>query len=149
MVRAALILAVATALHGCIVTPGPGYRGNPGYGYADPNQQQCRMGSNGVQACGYSCRVGSDGIAACANAPGGQCSLGSDGRVYCSEAPMQQQYGAQPYGAPMPPAQCELNSDGSKTCGYNCHLGSNGYHYCASTPQGRCGLNSDGTWTCS
>lgn len=56
-----------------------------------------------------------------------------------------------PYGgaiAAMPAQRCELNSDGSRTCGYNCHLGSNGYHYCASTPTGQCSLEAGGTWAC-
>jgi hypothetical protein len=141
------LASIVLALVGCMVPvqQGPAY-GSPGYGPPPYGQQQaatCTMGSDGVQACGYDCRVGSDGVAACANAPGGRCALGADGHVYCSET---QSYGA--YG-PQPPTQCELNSDGSQTCGYNCRLGSDGHHYCASTPNGSCGLNSDGSFTCS
>ena len=125
------------SLAGCIVAPAqpqPQYAG----------QSSCLMGSNGVQACGYDCKLGADGIAACSNMPNGRCELGADGHVYCSEG---QPYAQQP-PAQMPPQQCALNSDGSRTCGYNCKLGSNGYHYCSTQPNGQCALNSDGSWTC-
>lgn len=136
------------ALVGCVVPAEPVYYGGnappPPYqqGYANAPQTSCRLGSDGQQACGYDCKIGSDGIAACATSPGGRCDLGSDGHVYCSQPsvfPQQQ----------TAPTKCHLNSDGSQTCGYNCRLGSNGYHYCASTPDGRCALNSNGTWSCS
>ncbi len=106
------------------------------------DRASCEMGSDGVQACGYGCMIGADGVAACANAPGGACSMGSDGHVYCSQAPAYAPTG----GAR---ATCELNSDGTQSCGYHCELGSDGHHYCASAPNGTCGLNSDGTYTCS
>ena len=138
-----LRIAALLTFTACIVQAPPAQQ--PQYAQQPGGQPQatCTMGSNGVQACGFDCQVGADGIAACANAPGGRCSMGSDGHVYCSEAPVQQGYG------PQPQAQCELNSDGTQTCGYNCQLGSDGHHYCASQPGGQCGMNADGTFTCS
>lgn len=157
---------VALLLAGCVVRPQPApygapppqgtYGGPPGaypvqpqgpYAsqgpYGAPPEASCRLGSDGYQACGYDCKVGADGMAACAPTPDGRCAMGADGHVYCSQAaPQRPAYGG-------PPPECELNSDGSRSCGYNCRLGSNGYHYCASTPNGRCALNSDGSFTCT
>jgi hypothetical protein len=137
MLRLAVV-SVLVVLASCIVPTGTVYRSSPGY---SNQQSECRMGADGMQACGYGCKIGADGVAACANAPGGTCAMGADGHVYCSETNVQQSQVAAP-------AQCHLNSDGSQSCGYNCKFGSDGHHYCASTPNGRCAFNSDGTWTC-
>src|SRR5690242_19533667 len=40
---------------------------------------ECRMGSDGRQACGYHCKMGSDGVMACADTPDGVCKMGADG----------------------------------------------------------------------
>jgi len=50
--------------------------------------------------------------------------------------------------APKKP-DCKLNSDGSKTCGYSCMLGSDGRWGCAQTPNGVCSLEASGSITCS
>jgi len=53
-----------------------------------------------------------------------------------------------PSRKPVQPTECKLNSNGSHSCGYNCRLGSDGYHYCSSVPNGECSLNGDGSWSC-
>jgi hypothetical protein len=104
---------------------------------------ECRMGSNGRQACGYNCRIGSDGIAACADTPNGVCGINAWGQVTCSNVGGS---GAVFLGGPKP--ECRMGSHGRQTCGYNCRLGSRGSFYCASRPDGQCAMNSDGSWTC-
>lgn len=103
---------------------------------------ECRMGSDGRQACGFNCRIGSDGVSACADSPNGVCAIGSNGRVTCSRVSGS---GLAPAG---PPPECKMSSRGVNTCGYNCRHGSRGDVYCASRPDGQCALNSDGTWSC-
>ena len=108
-----------------------------------PEQQspQCRMGSNGQQACGFNCRMGSDGVMACADTPDGTCAMGSNGRVTCSQV-----RGGGATGGP--PPECRMGSDGQQVCGYNCRMGSNGHFYCANRADGQCAFNSNGTFTC-
>lgn len=106
-------------------------------------KSECRMGSDGRQACGYNCMIGSDGVSACADTPDGRCALGSDGHVTCSQLAVRG--GANAGGKP---PECRLGSDGRQTCGYNCRMGSNGRFYCATTPDGQCAMNSNGTFTC-
>ena len=55
---------------------------------------------------------------------------------------------AQDPNAPKKP-DCKLNSDGTKTCGYNCMLGSDGHWGCAQTANGVCSLEATGGITCS
>lgn len=104
---------------------------------------ECRMGSNGRQACGYNCGIGADGIAVCADTPNGVCSMNAWGRMTCSNVGVR---GGIVVGIPKP--ECRMGSNGQNTCGYNCRMGSNGRFYCSSMPQGQCALNSDGTWSC-
>jgi hypothetical protein len=134
---AILTLAAVGSFAGCVAPRNGGQR-SAASAQAEP---ECRMGSDGRQACGYDCRIGSDGVAACANTPDGTCAMGSDGRVVCSQVVTAQQSAE--------PRECKLGSDGSQTCGYNCRFGSNGRWYCASTPNGRCAMNSNGTFSCS
>ncbi len=108
---------------------------------ARPRETECRMGSDGRQACGYNCRMGSDGVMACANTPDGVCAMGSNGHVTCSTVATSASPGQEP-------PRCHMGSDGRQSCGYNCRFGSNGHWYCASVPNGRCGMNSDGSFTC-
>lgn len=106
------------------------------------DEPECRMSTNGRQACGYNCKMGTDGVYVCADTPNGRCAMGTDGRVTCS----QLRQGAR---ADDPPPECRMGTDGKNTCGYNCRMGTNGRYYCASTPNGRCAMNTDGTFTCS
>ena len=140
--RRSFVALVALALISCVPpqqqSPPPGYSGQPG---APP--PECKMGSDGQQACGYGCMMGSDGRVACADTPDGTCAMGSDGRVTCTQV-------ARPAGGPAggPPPECKMGSDGQQYCGYNCKMGSNGRFYCASRPDGQCALNADGTFAC-
>ncbi|MGC4121091.1 MAG: hypothetical protein QM765_42240 [Myxococcales bacterium] len=120
---------------------------------------ECRMGTNGVQACGYHCQMGTDGVFACANTPDGVCAMGTNGRVTCSnlgagveEAPRRHEHGREHEHererVRRPAPECRMGSDGTNVCGYNCRMGSNGRFYCASTPDGQCAFNSNGTFTC-
>jgi hypothetical protein len=45
--------------------------------------RDCRLGSDGFEACGYGCMVGSNGRAACAPTPDGSCHLNSNGTINC------------------------------------------------------------------
>jgi hypothetical protein len=141
MQRRSVVALGLLALASCVPpqAPPPDYSGQPG---AQPTE--CKMGSDGQQACGYHCMMGSDGHTACADTPNGRCAMGSDGRVTCTQL-------AGPAGAPppgSPPPECRMGSDGQQYCGYNCRMGSNGRFYCASRPDGQCALNSDGTFAC-
>lgn len=125
--------------------PAPTYAAPPPLPAQPPQQAQapeCRMGSNGRQACGFNCRMGSDGVTACADTPDGVCAMGSNGRITCS----QLRGGGGSVGGP--PPECRMGSDGQQTCGYNCRMGSNGRFYCASRSDGQCAFNSNGTFTC-
>jgi hypothetical protein len=44
---------------------------------------ECRLGSDGINTCGYNCRLGSNGRFYCASVPNGQCSLNSNGTWSC------------------------------------------------------------------
>jgi hypothetical protein len=103
---------------------------------------ECRMSTNGQQACGYHCMMGTDGIFVCADTPEGVCAMSTNGRITCSHL------GSQRAESSVKP-DCPMGSNGQRTCGYNCRYGSNGRWYCASTPDGTCAFNSNGTWTCS
>jgi hypothetical protein len=50
--------------------------------------------------------------------------------------------------APAKP-DCKLNSDGTRTCGYHCMLGSDGRWGCAQTANGVCSLEATGGIVCS
>jgi hypothetical protein len=115
----------------------PAYAAPPAYG----PPQECRMGSDGMNVCGYNCRMGSNGHMYCSDVPNGRCALNSDGTFTC---PRANQFGAV-YDKPQ---ECRMGSDGQNVCGYNCRMGSDGHFYCASMPNGRCALNSDGSYTC-
>jgi hypothetical protein len=59
-----------------------------GYGYrvagvAPGPKPECRMGSDGVNTCGYNCRMGSNGHFYCSSVPNGQCAFNSDGTFSC------------------------------------------------------------------
>ena len=125
-------------------TPSPAPRNDPAPTPtpAPPRQEaECRMGSDGVQACGYHCRVGSDGRAACAGSPDGKCAMNSNGRIVCSEGSAGDTHGIE--------AECRMGSDGVKACGYHCRMGSDGRVACAKTPEGKCAMGSNGRITCS
>lgn len=47
---------------------------------------ECRMGRDGKQVCGYHCRTGSDGIVKCAATPEGSCRWDGLGRATCTDA---------------------------------------------------------------
>jgi hypothetical protein len=125
----ALIFAVAACGAGQAIPP------------TNPGQPQCRMGTDGVQACGYTCMMGTDGHMACANSLEGVCAMGNDGHVTCSEV-------AGGGAAAVPPPTCKTSASGSRACGYNCQFGANGNVYCASRPDGRCAMNADGSYSC-
>lgn len=141
------IVASVFAIAGC-VTPGAygSDEGNSGAYASGPVQAECRMGADGRQACGYHCLMGADGVMACANSPDGVCAMGADGHVSCSQVSAQS-VPAPVMSAPRP--ECKLNSDGTNTCGYDCHFGSSGRWFCASSPNGVCAFNADGSWTCT
>jgi hypothetical protein len=106
------------------------------------NEPECRMGSDGNQACGFHCTSGADGVSVCADSPNGVCAMGANGHVTCSHLGG----GAAP--APTRPTECRMGTDGINTCGYNCRMGTNGHFYCATRPDGQCAFNTDGTFTC-
>lgn len=61
--------------------------GGPWFGGAVAPPQECRMGADGVNACGYGCRIGADGHAYCSSVPGGRCALNADGSYTCPQGP--------------------------------------------------------------
>src|SRR5207248_6330773 len=81
---------------------------------------ECKMGSNGRQACGFNCRIGADGVAACADAPDGNCTAGADGHVTCTQIAAR---GGSNAGGAVP--ECEAGTDSISVCGYNCKQGTN------------------------
>jgi hypothetical protein len=107
-------------------------------------EPECRMSTNGQQACGYHCKMGTDGVFVCADTPNGVCAMSTNGRVTCSELA-----GRGGVDADDPPPDCHMGTNGQQTCGYNCRMGTNGRYYCASTPNGTCAMNTNGTFTCS
>ena len=57
-----------------------------GGGYVGPGAApptECRMGSDGMNVCGYNCRLGANGHMYCSGIPNGQCALNSDGSFTC------------------------------------------------------------------
>ena len=64
---------------GAVVVGAPGY----GVGVVSTQPTECRMGSDGMNSCGYNCQLGSDGHFYCASVPGGRCALNSDGTWSC------------------------------------------------------------------
>jgi hypothetical protein len=130
------------AAMGAAPTPPP----PPGPTRAAPTRSskpECRMGSNGRQACGYNCEIGADGISACADTPDGACAQGADGHVTCTQLAVRG--GANAGGKP---PECRTGTDGLQVCGYNCRMGTNGRFYCATMPEGECAMNTNGTFTC-
>lgn len=107
---------------------------------------ECRMGTDGVNVCGYHCRMGTDGRVACADTADGTCAMNTSGRVTCTQLATVRTTGTHRNAGPT--AEKKLNSDGTWTSGYNCRLGSNGRWYCSSAPDGQCRMNSDGTFSC-
>ena len=107
----------------------------------DP-EPECRMGTDGRQACGFNCKMGTDGVMACADTPDGKCAMSTDGSVTCSELAARSRRSGEKE------AECRMGTDGRQVCGYNCKMGTNGRMYCASVPNGRCAMNTDGTFTC-
>jgi hypothetical protein len=43
----------------------------------------CRMGTDGINSCGYNCRMGTDGHMYCASRPDAQCAFNTDGTFTC------------------------------------------------------------------
>jgi hypothetical protein len=109
-------------------------------------QPECRMGSDGRQACGYQCRMGSDGVVNCADTPNGTCAMGADGHVVCSRLGRHHRH-LRTESWPQP--ECRMGSNGHQACGYHCQMGSDGVVNCADTPNGRCAMGSDGHVVCS
>ncbi len=105
---------------------------------------ECKMGSDGKNACGYHCMMGADGRVACADTPDGTCAMNANGTVTCTRLLGK----AEPDRSGWPAPEKKFNSDGTWTFGYNCQYGSNGRWYCSSRPDGHCALNSDGTFSC-
>ena len=54
-----------------------------GVGDASSKAPECKMGSDGMNACGYNCKVGSNGKAYCSSVPNGSCALNADGTYTC------------------------------------------------------------------
>jgi hypothetical protein len=54
-----------------------------GGGPAPSKPTECRMGSDGINTCGYNCRMGSNGHFYCASRPDGQCAFNADGTFTC------------------------------------------------------------------
>ena len=104
------------------------------------------MSTDGGQACGYNCMMGTDGHVVCANTSDGVCAMGANGRVSCSSVGPETSRGP---AAASPPPTCRLNSDGSRSCGYNCRMGSDGHFECARTPDGVCAMGANGRAYCS
>ena len=44
---------------------------------------ECKMGSDGMNACGYNCKLGSNGKAYCSSVPNGACAQNADGTFTC------------------------------------------------------------------
>src|SRR5205823_37441 len=85
---------------------------------ARSSKPECRMGTNGRQACGYNCEAGKDGVAACADTPDGACTIGPEGHVTCTQLAVRG--GANAGGKP---PECRVGNDGMQVCGYNCRMG--------------------------
>ena len=64
---------------GAVVVGPPAY----GVGVVSTQPTECRMGSDGQNACGYNCKLGSNGHFYCSSVPGGRCALNSDGTWSC------------------------------------------------------------------
>jgi hypothetical protein len=135
-----VLLSIASSAEADHVRPDGRRRHASRAGEPEP---ECRMGTNGQQACGYNCRMGTDGRVACADTPDGVCAMGTNGRVTCSRVARG---GHRRAGDPEP--ECRMGTNGRQTCGYNCRMGTNGQFYCASRPDGRCAMNTDGTFSC-
>jgi hypothetical protein len=60
-----------------------GFSGAGGLSVQGAPAPECRMGSDGINTCGYNCRMGSNGRFYCASIPGGQCAFNSNGTWSC------------------------------------------------------------------
>jgi hypothetical protein len=141
--RAEALMSNAAAAPPPPAPPGQGQRTAAAAPKARSSKPECKVGSNGRQACGYNCDIGSDGVSACADTPDGSCTKGEDGHVTCTQLAVRG--GANAGGRP---PECRTGTDGLKVCGYNCRLGTNGRFYCATMPDGECTMNPNGTFTC-
>lgn len=54
-----------------------------GVGDGSTKPPECKMGSDGMNACGYNCKLGSNGKAYCSSVPNGTCALNADGTFTC------------------------------------------------------------------
>ena len=54
-----------------------------GVGAASSKAPECKMGSDGMNACGYNCKLGSNVEAYCSSVPNGACALNADGTFSC------------------------------------------------------------------
>ena len=66
---------------GAVVVGAPGYGVDIGVMATQPTE--CRMGSDGMNTCGYNCKLGSNRHFYCASVPGGRCAFNSDGTWSC------------------------------------------------------------------
>lgn len=57
--------------------------GAPANGAVSTQPTECRMGTDGMNSCGYNCQLGSNGHFYCASIPGGRCAFNSDGTWSC------------------------------------------------------------------
>ncbi|MDX2010469.1 MAG: hypothetical protein SFW67_09780 [Myxococcaceae bacterium] len=49
----------------------------------ESRKPECRMGTDGVNECGYNCRMGTNGRMYCASVPNGECAFNSNGTYTC------------------------------------------------------------------
>ena len=103
--------------------------------HAAPPPQECRMGSDGMNVCGYNCMLGSSGRYYCSSYPDGRCALNSDGTYTCPGRPMYRDAIIVPVGGGSSQSQkgqrndpCSNNLD----CGFGlfCREDSDGYKMC-------------------
>jgi hypothetical protein len=57
--------------------------GGMGPAAAPARAPECKMGADGMNACGYNCKVGSNGKAYCSSVANGACALNADGTYTC------------------------------------------------------------------
>jgi hypothetical protein len=108
-----------------------------------PNAPECKMGVDGVQACGYNCKEGVDGHMVCGSTPGATCAQGIDGRIACGY-------------------NCQMGVDGVVACANTpdgvCAVGVDGRVACSqllpqvgptrNTPAADCRMGTDGRQVC-
>jgi hypothetical protein len=72
---------VTVGVGGVAVSVGAAPVAAPAYPGAPP--PDCRMGTDGINSCGYNCRMGTDGHMYCASRPDAQCAFNTDGTFTC------------------------------------------------------------------